>query len=402
MLVASGMAAQKTMVVHKKDGTKVGINMDGDLSVRHFGKSVNADDDYVQILSFTGDKSAHSIRIKVDEDLTHVEEYGVVWSTLAGVTLDGNAILAVSDGDSAYSIQGALQLYKPYYYRAYVKKAGNYYYSSEQSHVFLPFMEEETGYAVGSEYVGNYAIPTEEAFKALAGSYGVEADTAMIGQLTRAWRQWATPEKVAAISKDDAVAVRCEEGTLYRLNAVPADFASEALGGEGTFSVEVTAYNADYTQYLGVIDTIFCDKSLGLKDNRYFALQPQASPNIIFGLDMPRNLPGYVQEIHIVFAPETRDGVTPLGTMVRGVWVEKLNNDKNVILNEAGGSSKSVVVDNAEKTDTLVFTYEGCKDFSSDVFLLQGRVSTVQANNGLYTKQMRIAEVYVTRRKAAL
>lgn len=401
MLVASGMAAQKTMVVHKKDGTKVGINMDGNLSVRHFGKSVNAADDYVQILSFTGDKSAHSIRIKVDEDLTHVEEYGVVWSTLAGVTFDGNATLAVNDGDSAYSIQGALQLYKPYYYRAYVKKAGNYYYSGEQSHVFLPFMEEETGYAVGAEYGGNYAIPTEEAFKAIAGSYGVEADTAIIGQLTRAWRQWATPEKVAAISKDGAVAVQCEEGTLYKIDAVPADFVAEVLGGEGTFNVEVTAYNADYTEYLSVIDTIPCDKSLGLKDNRYFVLQPFSSINLVYGLDMPRNLPGYVQEIHIVFAPETRDGETPLGTRVSGVWVERSNYNINVTLTEAGGGS-TVVVDNAEATDTLVFTYEGCKDFSSDVFLLKSRVSNSQVASGLYTRQLRISEVYVTRRKADL
>lgn len=163
----------------------------------------------------------------------------------------------------------------------------------------------------------------------------------------------------------------------------------------------VTAYNADYTEYLSVIDTIPCDKSLGLKDNRYFVLQPLSSINLVYGLDMPRNLPGYVQEIHIVFAPETRDGETPLGTRVSGVWVERSNYNINVTLTEAGGGS-TVVVDNAEATDTLVFTYEGCKNFSSDVFLLKSRVSNSPVASGLYTRQLRISEVYVTRRKADL
>lgn len=403
MLVASGIAAQKTMVVHKKDGTKVGINMDGILSVSHFGKSTPADDDYVQILSFTGDKDAHYITIKKDETLKNIEEYGVVWSNLAGVTFDGNGTLALSHNENVYYISSEPKLFTPYYYRAYIKKAGNYYYSSEQSHTFLPFLRDEVGYYPGYGYAEGYAIPTEDAFTKVAESYGAEANETIISQLKECWKQWATPKIIAAINKNDAQKVQCEDGTLYKLSTVPENFVTEALGDEGTFNVEIDYFNADYSDRIGVVDTIYCDKSLGLKDNRYLVFQPTTSSmNLSIGFNMPRNLPGYVQEVYVVFAPETRDGVTPLGTSVRGTWVERLNNDRTIRLTEANTNSSNPTVENAEKTDTLVFTYDGCKDFSTDVFKIEGRVSNTQVYKGLYTRQLRISEIYVKRRKAAL
>ena len=400
ILFSLGMYAQKALIIHKKDGTKMEIPAQAFEKFHFKGKAIVNDDDYTRVarhVVYTPVTSSKTLDISFyvlsqgDMDFT---DHGICYSTTPGdvgnrlsfresrnnhdwnVTGEGK----VYGTDTLYVEISGLEFETTYYCRSYVVYRGNYYYSREHSiYTGKPKMSWYGAKVDPMQYAETgFAMPSEEAWNTLvATSFHINHLPAF---LLDEWDRYATPDRIEAMKAQSNTMLECCDGTLYLLDAVDEGFVAHVmelcskeivmLGGE-----------AEYNHVQEPIE-VACDASWGVPGNVYWEYSGTtvtANPDLTYTTSLPL-LANYKYKVEVVMAPETVDE-------------EKLPNKYNLLFqNEYKEPLGKRMAENA--TQCAVHSFEVVTtQFVESVVRISGVVGSRETG---YDRSLRVAQIRFT------
>lgn len=401
IIFSLGLYAQKALIIHKKDGTKIEIPTQGVEGFYFTGKAVVNDGDYTQIVKHkeyipttpTGTLAltlyaAYHGGMKFDER-------GICYSTTPGdvsnkqpFTTEGSLV------DINYSYEddkdcnpdtllreiSGLEFETTYYFRSYVSYQGRYYYSQEYSiNTGKPTMGWHGAKVDPAKYTATgYVMPSDSAWETLtATSKYINSYTEF---LVEEWNRFLTPERIELLKPQCRQKFDCRDGILYLIDTIDGDFVAHVMD---ICSKEVVfAGNAaEYKQSSAPVE-VTCDAEWGVPNNVYWEYEPSTltgNPNLTFTSPMPL-LANYQYKLEFVAAPET-------------VNEEKLPNKYNLSFKnqESETLGKNITPD---PTQCTIYTFEvTTSQFIESSFVLQGKIGARETG---FDRTTRVALVKMT------
>lgn len=429
-----GLFAQKALIIHKTDGTKVEIPMETLQGFDFSGKGLVKDDDYVQLTNLqlhsgTVLDITLSISFHTDDpylstltNLQYGQDWGILYATTPDVSIENGELVVLDDKQIARvtSLKKALlenipfgesktldglknpspidlEFESTYYFRAFVRRPASdgseetYFYSKEQSlYTDKPTMlyyGVEVNPALYAE--SGYVMVSAEAWTAFMAQYphfaGGEPATDIFAEL---WNEYLTKQRIEQLKPQCTTVYECSDGTIYVLDAVGEDFANYLLALCNQ-PIIMSGY-VDEEHYSTSIQThVECGEEWNIPNNEYWAYAPATStgnPKVEFELSKPL-LAGYKYKVEITFAPDI-------------AGADKLPNKYNLTLTSMSseGKKKTYKIVTNQVTEVLECTTVTFEDIPSEgfgnaTFELAGKVG---ARDKAYSRILRIAQIKMT------
>ncbi|MBQ2434563.1 MAG: hypothetical protein II269_00335 [Bacteroidaceae bacterium] len=401
ILFSLGMYAQKALIIHKKDGTKIEFPVKAISDLRFTDKAIIEDNDYTRIAHHivytpaTPNKTIDVAFYILCQSGVEFWDAGICYSTTSGdisnrIPYKGMYIKHNGNITSEGKIYGTdtlfygeiteLEFETTYYCHSYVNYQGTYYYSEEYSiNTGKPRMSWY-GATVDPELYAEtgFVMPSEEAWNALIStSPHINHRPAF---LLDEWNRYATPERVRELKSQCDTTIECSDGTLYLLDAVEEGFVTHVmeLCGKGItiLGCESESSNSNTP------DTIMCDASWGVPDNKYWEYKATSIPentSLTYTTSVPL-LANYKYKIEVIMAPETVDE-------------EKLPNKYRLqFKNKENFTLGNDLAENA--TECAVHTYEvTTAKFVESSVLIKGRVGSRETG---FDRNIRVAQIRIT------
>lgn len=432
-IFSMGLFAQKALIIHKTDGSKLEIPMEAVTGFEFKGKAIVNDDDYTRItkttlhsgkeldITFTAEFHTDDPFI-LKNPPTYGENWGILYATIPNVTIETGELLQpikgqsltiedfergtidVQFGESKSSLGNHilssvdLEYKTTYYFRTFVRRSSNsdiyeeeYFYSKEQSvYTDKPTMLYYGATIDPTHYAQTgYVMPSDSAWMSLAERYPYIAVRGTCADLIKEhWNEYLTPERIAALKPQCATTYECSDGTLYILDSIGDDFAQYAIN---LYDDEFTTsgYTEDYSQI--TTDTLIeCEASWNVPNNRYWEYKPiivTGNPDPTIKLSKPL-MANYNYTIEIMFAPDiTQTDTLPSKFNLTFEYTSENGKLKRMILGK-----------DLQTNDQLgtVFTFDSLSvgGFGEVSLEFKGRVATRE--NQYYSRTLRIAQIKVT------
>ncbi len=433
-----GLFAQKALIIHKTDGTKVEIPMEALQGFGFSGKAIVNDDDYVQLtdlqlhsgtaLDITLGVSFHTDDpyLSTLTNLQYGQDWGILYATTPDVSLDNGELVVLVENQIARvttlneaSLEGILfgesktlnglknpspidlEFESTYYFRAFVRRPASdgseetYFYSKEQSlYTDKPTMRYygvDVDPALYAE--SGYVMVSAEAWTAFMAQYphfaGGEPAMDIFSEV---WSEYLTKQRIEQLKPQCTTVYECCDGIIYVLDAVGEDFA-EYLLAYCNQPIILSGY-ADKEHYGNAIQThVKCSEALNVPNNEYWEYKsslPNNNPKIRFDLGKPL-MANYRYKLEITFATDTltdKDAVLPIKYRTS---LQHVNGEGAKKTYSLGSSSHTiqecttVAVEKLESTDIV--------GFGNAILTIEGAVSAREKN---YDRTLRIAQVKVT------
>ena len=342
-----GLYAQKekSVFIHKTDGTTVEYIVGGVRDFSFRGKAVVNDDDYTRITDLALALEDTEINIDVtaafnadDPYITggrYGTDWGILYSTSPGITVENGTLVDNSScelideeqlvykikfGESVTRIDGwetDLEYNTTYYFRTFVFREANngiyeeaYFYSKEQS---LCTGKPSMAY-YGLENIpsnlseAGYIMPTEDAWAAFDEQYPYftlskrKNKEVIIGH----WNEYLTPERINILKTQCNAAHDCAEGWLYVIGQVNEDFLHYVLSHYEGESV-LSGYSEILDEYSNTVGTyVECDAEWNVPGNGYWKYTADTRKNPSIEVPLTKwMLANYLYKIEITLAPNT-------------------------------------------------------------------------------------------------
>lgn len=431
MIFSIGLFAQKALIIHKTDGTKLEIPMQAINGFWFNGKAIVNDDDYTKItnvvlhsgkqldITFTAEFHTDDPFISKEKPY-YGENWGILYATTPNVTIETGELLQPIKGQSLtienfergtidvqfgefnssldnlfFSVD--LEFETTYYFRTFVRRPSNsdiyeeeYFYSKEQSvYTDKPTMLYYGATIDPAPYAQTgYVMPSDSAWISLAERYPYIAVRGTCADLIKEhWNEYLTPERIAALKPQCATTYECSDGRLYILNSIGDDFAQYAIN---LYDDEFTTsgYTEDYSQI--TTDTLIeCEASWNVPNNRYWeykSIRVTGNPDPTIKLSKPL-MANYNYTIEIMFAPDiTQTDTLPSKFNLTFEYTSENGKLKRMILGK-----------DLQTNDQLgtVFTFDSLSvgGFGEASLAIKGHVTSRETQ---YSRILRIAQIKVT------
>lgn len=353
-LVALGASSQihkeKSIRVHKTDGTVAEYPVGGVRNLSLKGKSVIKDDDYTRITDVVLAMQGTCINIDITaafsaddpyvNDSRYGRDWGILYSTEPDITIENSTLITLGyplksaedlsshevsfrvgesveqSSDNGVGCYLDLDYNTTYYFRSYVYRPASefygeeYYYSSvhgvNTGNPSMKFFDVNSVPAYAAEL--GYVYPAEEAWTAFDGQYPYFA----LGKtLVAHWNDFLTPERIEKFKPQCNVVHDCVEGTLYILDTIGEEFCQYLLDYYGEeYEVDLSAAVLD-----AAVSTeatyVECDASWNVSGNGYWKYTAAKKRNPSITLSLPKlMMANYPYKIEITLAPNTEVGDT--------------------------------------------------------------------------------------------
>lgn len=432
-----GLFAQKALIIHKTDGTKVEVPMEALQGFGFSGKAIVNDDDYVQLtnlqlhsgtaLNITLGVSFHTDDpyLSAIESPLYGEDWGVLYATTPDVSMENGELLPLADDKISVlrnltngSLEGILfgeskilngvknpspidlEFETTYYFRAFVRRPASdgseetYFYSKEQ----LVYTDKPTMRYYGVDvdpalYKTGYVMVSAEAWTAFMAQYphfaGGEPAMDIFSEV---WSEYLTKQRIELLKTQCTTVYECCDGTIYVLDAVGEDFA-EYLLAYCNQPIILSGY-ADKEHYENAIQThVKCSEALNVPNNEYWEYKSSLvinNPKIRFDLGKPL-MANYRYKLEITFATDTltdKDAVLPIKYKASLQHVNGEGAKKTYSLGTSSHTIQectTVAVEKLESTDIV--------GFGNAILTIEGGVGPREKG---YDRTLRIAQVKVT------
>lgn len=403
-----GMYAQKALIIHKTDGTKIEIPMKALNGFDFAGKAVVNDDDYTRIIStalHSGTELSMDIAAIFNfqdpylQDRNNGRDFGVVYATSPDVDIETGTLLQMSadaifsspHNDTLYvSLSGEnLEFETNYYFRSFIRRDfvcegidGEYFYSKVQCvNTGKPKMIYYGVDVDAKKYrKTGYVSVSTTALEAFIGShaylYGCKANT-----LVELWEEYLTPETIAKLIPSCTARYDCDECMLYILETIDEGFLDFIID---KCSVEV-AMSGETEDYANCTDTVIvCKESWGVPGNAYWEYAGEgaaSNPQLTYALSAFL-LANHSYRLDIIVAPD----------------VVKLENGLEIkpskfYANCANWKTSENIIANNEECAT--YTYEFVTDkFAQAELVVRSNISSRERNK--YDNTLRIVGIKLT------
>lgn len=439
-----GLFAQKSLIIHMKDGTRKEIPMVAVEGFDFSGKAIVNDGDYTDISKWSlySDKQlnialsvgfhADDPTINAKENPVYGEDWGILYGTTPDVTIENGAIIELSEdqleyvnsladwsmdvvfGETSGLFRGIINAHPvdldfetSYYFRTFVRRPATdnheegYYYSKElHVNTGKPYMcyygvtIDTTPYAETG-----YVIPSGNAWRTLKEKNPTFAGDSIA--LMDSWQRYLTPEYVALLKPLCSTVYECADGKLYLLDAINdvlVEYIVQLLDDEMVMTGDAIdqesagtnqSYYAKATQ-----DYIECDAKWNVPNNGYWKysnVTPTGNPTINYVLPQPL-LGNYTYKIEVTVAPNTElsdaelESASPNKVSVFYYCTDADGNRKKTRL------AAKVEIDTREVT-TLTFDSVTALGFGWAELEIKGDVGAREKN---YDRVLRIAQIKVT------
>ena len=401
ILFSLGMCAQKALIIHKKDGTKIEFPVKAISDLRFTDKAIIEDNDYTRITHHivytpaTPDETIDVAFYVFCQSGMEVGDAGICYSTTSGdfsnripykemyIKYNGNVTSErkIYGTDTLFygEITG-LEFETTYYCHSYVNYQGTYYYSEEYSiNTGKPRMSWY-GATVDPELYAEtgFVMPSEEAWNALTSSSShINHRPAF---LLDEWNRYATPERVKEMKSLCNTTIECSDGTLYLLDAVDEGFVAHVME-LCSKEIVMRGGEAEYNHSQEPVEVV-CDAAWGVPGNVYWEYSGTtvtANPDLTYTTSLPL-LANYKYKVEVVMAPETVDE-------------EKLPNKYNLLFqNEYDELLNKSLAENA--TQCAVHSFEVITtQFVESVVRIGSRVGSRETG---YDRSLRVAQIKIT------
>lgn len=333
--------AQKSLIIHQKDGTKIEIPINAINSFNFVGKAIVNDNDYTSLSNVTLRSDAnlcisltanfHSEDPYIHKDTPiYGENWGILYSTTPNITVESGTLLrpnadqtsvvtniangsfstqlGKSNKPTIYDIN--LEYETDYYIRSFVRRPGNngiysdeYFFSKEvKVNTGKPAMAYYGVTADPEKYARTgYIMPTDSAWASLSE----RAPYFSKDSLLEVWNDYLTAERIAAIKPQCNTVYNCCDGTLYMLDNIADDFIEYAINLYADEYI-MTGYTANTLYCSEEGATLYeCDETWNVPNNRYWEYQPMSRtscPQARFTFSKPLYA-NYNYKVEITFAP---------------------------------------------------------------------------------------------------
>lgn len=430
-IFSMGLFAQKALIIHKTDGTKLEIPMEAVNGFDFKGKAIVNDDDYTRItkttlhsgkeldITFTAEFHTDDPFI-LKNPPTYGENWGILYATTPNVTIETGELLQPIKGQSLtiedfeqgaidvqfgesksfsgnYVLSSAdLDFETTYYIRTFVLRPSNsdiyeeeYFYSKEQSvYTGKPTMLYYGATIDPALYAKtSYVMPSDSAWMSLADRYPYIAVKGTCAEVIKEhWNDYLTPERIAALKPLCTTTYECCDGILYILDFIDDDFAQYAIN---LYDDEFTTSGNTEEYYQSTVTLIECDASWNVPNNCYWeykSIRVTGNPDLTIKLSKPL-LANYNYTVEIVFAPD----VTQIDTLP-----SKFNLTFEYT-SENGKLKRMILGKDLQTNDQLgtVFTFDSLSvgGFGEASLAIKGRVTSRETQ---YSRILRIAQIKVT------
>ena len=429
-IFALGLFAQKVMIIHKADGTKLELPIEAIAGFDFQGKAQVNDDDYTQLTNL---KLYSGVNLDIVFDVVfHTDDpyiqgssygtdWGILYSTSPDVAIENGTLVPLSDkhlqerfvGDLADGtlhdvLLGEskklnditnpspvdLEFETTYYFRSYVYSSGSneYFYSKVQSvYTDNPAMAYYGVEVDPALYPSGYVLPTDEAWESLVERFPQfkVSNGLYKPALTACWNEYLTTERVATIKAQCTTVYECCDGMLYVLDAIDDDFGHYALNYYLEPQV-MTGYAAEEDCKRAIIQYVECDESWGIPGNGYWKYSPitaTGNPDVTIRFEKPL-LANTAYDIEVTFAPDAEKLDTlPSKCDMKLSYTGPTGNAKATTL------VKGLVTNKASEATVVSFVIPSIEGFGEAYLELSGKVKSKEKD---YSRILRIAQVKVT------
>lgn len=418
VIFSVALFAQKALIIHKKDGTKIEYPINAIEGFDFTGKAVVNDGEYISLSGIqrelTGTYLDITLTIRFHSDNPYIKEatpsygnnWGILYSTNPNVTIEtgeliplergqtstitnlANAMCFAKFGESAkiHSDRVDLEFETTYYIRSFVRSNDKLYYSKEASiNTGKPTMAyygadvdpakfEKTG----------YIMPTESAWASLAErSQYFKNEEAVIA----VWNDYLTAERIAALKPKCSTVHECSDGMLYILDNIDDDFIEYVIS---LYTVEFTT--SGYTEDISKCDNVEfveCDESWNIPNNSYWQYTPSSSsvnPKTTFTLNKPL-LANYYHKIEVTFAPDvTLTDTLPTKYRIDFKYLNELGKTKteNIAIKQ---------LTNVQETTIATFDSISTGSFGEAMLIIEAQVTSREIKT--YSRKLRISQIKV-------
>ena len=436
-----GLFAQKALIIHKTDGTKVEVPMEALQGFGFRGKAIVNDDDYVQltdlqlhsgtVLDITLGVSFHTDDpyLSAIESPLYGEDWGVLYATTPDVSMENGELLPLADDKISVlrnltngSLEGILfgeskilngvknpsptdlAFETTYYFRAFVRRPASdgseetYFYSKEQS----LYTDKPTMLYYGVEV--NPALYAESGYVMVSA----EAWTAFMAQhphfaggepamdiFSEVWSKYLTKQRIELLKTQCTTVYECCDGIIYVLDAVDEGFANYLLALCNQ-PIIMSGYLDEEHYENSIRSHVECGEEWNIPNNEYWEYHPSLAnnnPRLKFEFTKPL-LAGYKYKLEITFAPyiaSIEAGVEPYPIKFKGSlrYVDSEGKSKTYSLGNSGSLSiqecTTVTIDKFEEIDVV--------GFGNALLTIEGAVGPREKN---FDRTLRIAQVKVT------
>lgn len=406
VLLAFNLSAQKALIIHKTDGTKIEIPIGETPRLYTTGKAIVYDNDYIRNHNVEVDiprtypeKPQVNI-IDVLNRAVELEAGGICISTSPGVDIEKNDTCILTwEGDfilrpDTMENSFVAEYNTTYYVRSYVKFLGAYYYSEEHSvYVDHPRMSWY-GVSVDSmpyEQTG-YVMPSDSAWKSLAARYPALVVKGGIGEeVKEQWNAYLTPERIGSLKPLCATVYECCDGMLYVLDSIGDDFAGYATDCyddeyimSGYTELDENAASRTVQSY------VECSEEWGVPGNGYWKYAPATITGnftATYTLTQPM-LAGYNYSIEVTFAPDTEQTDTvPTKYILDLSYRDESGKKKRIKL-----ATKAL----ASQSECTVAAFDSIVAGGFGEALLEIKSNVLSSEKDKYSRTLRIAQIKVT------
>ena len=340
VMFSVGLFAQKGLIIHMKDGTKLEIPFKGIYKFDFLGKAVVNDGDYTSISNLAL-HSGENIDITFtvnnhynDPNITTVTGYGQTWgviySTTPNVSIETGNILDQNiqkndqkvDRSSWDILLGEspkfsgvtnnycvdLEYETTYYIRSFLynSKYNKYYYSKEECvNIGKPSMAH---YGVKIDTAPfaetGYVMPTDSAWNSFVERYPYfNIKGSCKETITECWHNYMN-KNIATLKSQCKTTYDCCDGTLYILDNIGDDFGKYALDYyDDAFTMSgyaTSVFSVDSTAH------VTCDASWNIPNNEYWEYHPlskTSNQKAEIKLSKPL-MASYIYNVEITLAPD--------------------------------------------------------------------------------------------------
>lgn len=408
MLFALTLSAQKVLIVHKTDGTKIEIPVEENPTFYTSGKAVVNEDDYTRVLETRVEMPnvyPESPIIYVTDLFSRQAELqggGICYSMSPGVSVDNGTCISWT-GDfmlrpDTMEYGFTAEYNTAYYIRSYVLFMDEYYYSKEVCvNVGNPVMRWYRK-MINPKFVENKAcvIPTEEAWANFLAQ--MKRHTHLLGLasndawLISLWDSYLTEDKMAQLIPSSQQ-YDCNDGVLYALDEVSDDFVDFVIdycASEMTLSGYSELDETDAAKV--TLSHMQCSAEWNVPGNEYWVYEP-VRPTGPISATLPFTLPvlaGYNYAIEITLAPDTeRNDTLPTQFRVKLEAPIKSGAVKTTTLARD-------LVTNVDQCTIVTFESVTIEGFGAASLMLESTASSTEVKNGVYSRTLRIAQVKIS------
>lgn len=430
-LFSVGLFAQKALIIHKTDGTKLEIPVEGIRGFDFSGKSVVNDDDYTMITGLalhSGTELNITFNVLFNTDDPYLtmsepiygEDWGILYATSPDVTIENGTLLQLTTdqlamvqnlsnatvevllgesktfGNIASQETVDLDFETTYYVRSFVRRPANndiyeeaYFYSKEQSiYTDKPTMLYYGATIAPSLYAQTgYVMPSDSAWISLAERYPYFAVKGTCADVfIEHWNEYLTAERIASLKPLCTTTYECCDGMLYLLDFISDDFARYALD---LYDDEFTT--SGYTEnYKIAVDTLIeCDASWNVSNNRYWEYKPTiptGRPVVTIKLSKPL-LANYNYTIEVEFAPDvTQTDTLPSKFNITLMYIDNIGRSK-------GQRLGNNLLTNGQLGTIITFDSLSVGGFGEASLEIAVKVASRETE---YSRTLRIAQIKVT------